>query len=160
MSDQIPTHEQTIPARTIYWDHLRFGGRRIAQGHPGNRWGIIYAGFESRDDALLWPSTQPITPQVSFEARGPVVDHFFWDSEYLGGQFIQTEARVGAFLHWALTGNPTEYELFCVDNLEWARSQLAGVVLFNGAFTATLLPEQRTPEGDGILDAPEGWVAG
>ena len=152
------SHEQIIPARVIHWEHLRFEGRRVGKDHPANRWGIIYAGFASEQEAEDFPATQPITPQVAFAALGPLVDAFFWDPTYNGGQFHQTEAKVGQFLHWALTGNPTAYELSLLEGVEWARQQLEGAVLFDGAFTATLLPEQRTPEGDGILDAPEGWV--
>lgn len=152
-------HEQTIPAQTIHWDHLKFWGRRIGPGHPSNRWGILYAGFRSSDDADNFPNAQPIDGMsASFNACGQLVDHFFWDNA-MGpdGQFHQTETRVGVFLRWALSHNPTAYELSLCEGLLEARKMLAGAVLFDGFFVATELPSERTPEGQGLIAAPEGW---
>lgn len=139
-------HPQTIPAKSLFWDHVWGHFRRIGAPGDGNSrrfWGVLYAGFASEADADAYPEAEPITRVFACNVRGALVDRFFWDANL--GQYTQTEAQVGALLYWFFTGNPTEAELALTDNMEAARAAMAGTTLF-GAFAVTELPAERAEE--------------
>lgn len=151
-------HVQTIPAASLHWEHNTFEGRRLGEpSSPAEEarlrwWGVNYGAYASEDDAK-W-LRNPLVHHVPSRFYGPVMDRFFFDESLGtgGGQHTMTEARMYAAVRWYFTGNPTAAELALTENMEFCRTRMAGAVLFADtpyAFTVTVLPAERAPEGEG-----------
>lgn len=142
------SHTQQIPSSEIHWEHMWFWGHRMGTPEDDNQrrwWGVMYGGFPSQDAADNYPDTEPVTPGYDIRVQGQLVDDFFWDEGL--EEYTQTEAQVGACLHWLFTSNPTQLELDRTKGMKEARKAMAGTTLF-GAFVVTELPAERTPEED------------
>lgn len=167
------THIQTPPASPRYWEHLKFEGVREGvpgDGNPQRYISVPYAPFRTEQDAQK--RTDPGTPHCHLKIGPNLVDRFFWeDWEWLTDRldaleatsltaeqqalideirslkpragYTMSEERIGAYLAWYLTGNPTEQELEECPKMERNRAEMAGTPMFGGAFTVTELPAER-----------------
>lgn len=167
------THIQTEPAKQKYWEHLNFSGVRegtLGDENPKRKIVVSYAPFASEADALARES--PGSPHCHLEIGPSLVDRFFWENwEWLTDRldaleatalttaqqdlideiraakpdagYTMSEERIGGYLHWYLTGNPTESELAQCPDMGRNRSNMLGTPMFSGAFTVTQLPEER-----------------
>lgn len=145
------SHIQTIPAKTLVWEHNTFEGRRMGTpSSPADEarlrwWGVNYGAYASADDAKWLRNV--IVQHVPSRVFGSVLDRFFYDEQ--AGAYTQTEAQVYACLKWYFTENPTAAELALTENMEFCRSRMAGAELFSGtpyAFTVLELPAERAEE--------------
>lgn len=137
-------HAIEIPARTTYWDHVEFSGRRVnnADGSPNNQlshWAINYGEYPSREDADNNINCLRLTGRVT--VRGDLMDAYLLNAAANGGLggYEMTDARVIGLLAKLLSQSLTESEFADVEgDLARMRSLMAGVPMF-GVFTVTEL---------------------